>query len=210
MRMQAELARRTRNVTVVLDCGFSVQMSRDVAVRDANARALRPVHGVDAHLATLRTRYGMAFTDELVENVEAVVLCACSEAESAYEYPDADGAYRGAFTEALCDALDAAADARISWRAVMDHVRSRVLGRFFTQRPSLEGPIDRRPFSVVEPRGACRRRAARAGRGSGASSWFLVIVATSRALLDGSNDDRRQGEVRVALPMLERTHKAKL
>ena len=67
--MQAELARRTRNVTVVLDCGFSVQMSRDVAVRDANARALRPVHGVDAHLATLRTRYGMAFTDELVENV---------------------------------------------------------------------------------------------------------------------------------------------
>lgn len=60
---QAQLTAKTKNVTVILDCCHSAQMSRDAAVRDAIPRALaHPANlGFEAHLDGLRARYGADF-----------------------------------------------------------------------------------------------------------------------------------------------------
>src|SRR4051812_35271562 len=60
---QAQLTARTRNVTVILDCCHSAQLSRSDGVVGAMPRALpHPVHtGFAHHLAALRATYGAAF-----------------------------------------------------------------------------------------------------------------------------------------------------
>lgn len=150
---QAQLTQRTRNVTVIFDTGFTSQMSRDAAARDAIPRALpHPVRsGFAEHLEALRARYGSPFsTVDPLGNPDAVVLSACRPSEAAYEYHDADGGYRGAFTEALLEVLADAGNAPISWAVLADAIRSRVLRRFVAQRPEVEGPLRRLPFSLEE------------------------------------------------------------
>lgn len=151
--LQGRLTRKTRNVTVILDCCHSSQMSRDAAVRDAVPRALpNPVElGFAAHLDALRAKYGAAFAAvDPVGNPDAVRLVACAQSESAFDYRNADGKYCGAFTEALIAVLKEVGGADISWAAICDAVRARVLRRFPTQRPDVEGPGQRQLFSLAE------------------------------------------------------------
>lgn len=144
------LTRKTPNLTVILDCCHASQMSRDDAARDAIPRALpHPVKvGFEAHIAALRQQYGAAFDAvEPAGNPSAVRLVACGEAESAFEYETAAGR-RGVFTEALIDVLREVGTADVSWAAVGAAVRARVLRSFRTQRPDIEGPVERAPFST--------------------------------------------------------------
>lgn len=150
---QAQLTARTRNVTVILDCCHSAQLSRsDIAV-GARPRALpHPVHtGFDHHLAVLRATYGPAFDAvDPVGNPDAVRVVACGQSEVAFEYPDAAGQYHGVFTDALIDVLDQVGTASASWAALIGAIRTRVLRQFSRQRPDIEGPIRRGPFSLTE------------------------------------------------------------
>jgi hypothetical protein len=150
---QAQLTRKTKNVTVILDACHSAQMSRDAAVRDAVPRALpHPVElGFTQHVQRLRSVYaGAADAIDSLGNRDAVRLVACGQLESAFEYRDANGDYRGAFTHALIEVLDQVGDAQISWAQLRDAIRARVLRNFAMQRPDVEGPARRRLFSLIE------------------------------------------------------------
>jgi hypothetical protein len=150
---QAQLTARTKNVTVILDCCKASQMSRDSAVQHAVARALpNPVRlGFGAHLAALRETYQVAFDAvDPLGNPDAVRLVACGQVESAYESPNAEGEFRGAFTSALLDLLHEVGEAQVSWAAIGDALRARVLRRFPHQRPDIEGPARRRLFSLAQ------------------------------------------------------------
>jgi hypothetical protein len=150
---QAQLTAKARNVTVILDCCHSAQLSRsDIAV-GAMPRALpHPVHtGFDHHLAALRATYGPAFDAvDPVGNPHAVRVVACGQSEPAFEYPDAAGQYHGVFTDILIDVLNQVGTAPASWAAIIGAIRTRVLRRFPRQRPDIEGPIRRGPFSLTE------------------------------------------------------------
>jgi Caspase domain len=150
---QAQLTAKTRNVTVILDCCHSSQMSRDGAVHAAQPRALpHPLRlGFAAHLAALRAKYGAAYDAvHPTSNPDAVRLVACGLNESAYEYVGSSGSCQGAFTEALLGVLDQIGDVVLSWAALGEAIRERVLRRFPYQRPDLEGPTRRRLFAEDE------------------------------------------------------------
>jgi hypothetical protein len=146
----AQLTAVTRNVTVILDACSAAQLSRDPA---AQVRALpHPVtRGLDRHLAALRARYGAAFDAvDPLGNPHAVRLVACGQTEAAFEQQGADGAAAGAFTEALLAVLAQVDDAQLTWAALAEAVRARVVRRHPTQRPRAEGPARRRLFTLDE------------------------------------------------------------
>lgn len=150
---QAQLTARTRNVTVILDCCHSAQLSRGDGVERATPRALpHPVRtGFDHHLAALRASYGPAFDAvDPVGNPHAVRVVACGQTEAAFESRDAEGEYRGVFTEALIEVLTEVGSSPVSWAAIIGAIRARVLRRFVRQRPDIEGPVRRGPFTLAE------------------------------------------------------------
>jgi hypothetical protein len=150
---QAQLTAKTRNVTVILDCCHSAQLSRSDGVVGALPRALpHPVHtGFEHHMAALRATYGAAFDAvDPVGDPHAVRIVACGQSESAFEYPDAEGRYHGVFTDVLVDVLTRVGTAPVSWGAIISAIRAEVLRRFPRQRPDLEGPVRREPFSLAE------------------------------------------------------------
>jgi hypothetical protein len=150
---QAQLTAKTRNVTVILDCCHSAQLSRSDGVLGATPRALpHPVHsGFDHHLAALRATYGLAFDAvDPVGNSHAVRVVACGQSEAAFEYSDAAGQYHGVFTDVLIDVLTQIGTAPVSWATIVGAIRTRVLRRFIRQRPDIEGPIRRGLFSLTE------------------------------------------------------------
>ncbi len=145
------LTQKTKNATVILDCCHSSQMSRDGAARDAIARALpHPLRlGLDDHLAAIDKLYPGERAQLAPEgNPDAVRLVACGRTESAYEYTNNHGQRTGAMTEALIEILDELEGAPISWSALGQAIRERVLRSFPSQRPDVEGPVRRRLFSI--------------------------------------------------------------
>jgi hypothetical protein len=150
---QAQLTAKTRNVTVILDCCHSAQLSRSDGIVGATPRALpHPVHtGFDHHLAALRAIYGPAFDAvDPVGNLHAVRVVACGQSEVAFESPDEAGVYHGVFTDELIGVLTEAGSAPVSWATIIGAIRTRVLRRFNRQRPDIEGPVRRGLFSLTE------------------------------------------------------------
>lgn len=189
----AQLTAKTQNVTVILDCCHSAQMSRDGAARQAVPRALpHPVHvGFRKHLAALEAKYGRVELDP-VGNPNAVRLVACAQTESAFEYPDAMGRWTGVFSEALIEIVKDIGDVPISWAAIGGAVRERVLQRFVTQRPEVEGPSERRPFS--------REAVDRNGGVPITSSGEQLRILTGRIL------GTRNGDVYGVMPLGSRSY----
>jgi len=150
---QAQLTAKTRNVTVILDCCHAAQLSRSEGAVGAIPRALpHPIEtGFAHHLAALRTTYGRAFDAvDPITDPHAVRVIACGQCESAFERPDAEGQYHGVFTDALIEVLSQVGTAPASWAAIVRAIRARVLRQFRRQRPDIEGPSRRGPFSLTE------------------------------------------------------------
>lgn len=148
-----QLVARSRNVTVILDCCHSGQMSRDGAARDARPRALAHPLRVDlaAHRRDLAATYGADLKAlGAMGNVDAVRMVACGQTELAMEYTNDQGVPTGAFTEALIELFTEIGTSNVTWAALGQAIRQRVLRRFPTQRPDFEGPVDRQVFSLVE------------------------------------------------------------
>ena len=163
---QAQLTAKTQNVTVILDCCHSAQLSRSECGSGATPRALpHPVDaGFDRHLAALRATYGPAFDAvDPVGNLHAVRVVACGQREVAFEAPDQENRYHGVFTEALIDVLGEVGSAPVSWAAIIGAIRARVLREFVRQRPDIEGPVRRGLFSLVEHDDPCGVAIALAG-----------------------------------------------
>lgn len=148
--LQRRLTERTHNVTMIFDCCYAAQMSRTAAALEARPRSLAsPVDlGFDAHLRSLRQRYG-AELDALyaTDNPYAVRLMASSIDEAAHELEDERGTVGGVMTRHLLQVLREVADAPVSWAAIAETVQARVTARLPQQRPVLEGPGGRVPFT---------------------------------------------------------------
>jgi hypothetical protein len=153
---QAELTRKTTNVTVILDCCFAAQMSRDGVIDGVRPKSL-PLPskaGFDAHRRALRERYGAAFDQvDPAGSRDAVRLVACAQNECAGTYA-VKGEYRSIFTDALVEVLRELGDTPVSWDAILPAIRARVRRRSLTQSPQAEGPARRRLFCLTEEGGS--------------------------------------------------------
>jgi hypothetical protein len=145
----AQLTGKTHNVTVILDCCHSAQMSRgDAALGEP--RAVDPVRRrLRRHLEAVRDRRGRIEQLPPTGNPHAVRVVACGEWQQAFTKRDERGP-TGMLTSALLATLREIGDAPISWRAIGAAIRARVLRQCSTQMPMIEGPVKRRPFSLCE------------------------------------------------------------
>lgn len=147
------LTARTQNATVVLDCCHAARMSRDgFALPRADPSVGLDLETVAAWRTELRHR---AEADGVKDgfsgdaNPDLVRVVGCSPNESSFELRSAafGGRVHGALTAALASALASPA-VEGTWHDVLDIVRRQVLGRVPGQRPDVEGPADRLPFSL--------------------------------------------------------------
>lgn len=145
--LQRDLTTKTANVTTILDCCHSGTMSRDVDVlpkavgRDFALTAALPI--LDALDASVSTANEWSDSNPL-----AVRVVACDPLQSAYERPSSLGGRHGALTEQLVLALRALGDRPVSWRTLGERIRRSVTATLPMQRPEVEGPADRVPFSL--------------------------------------------------------------
>ncbi|HWO25645.1 MAG TPA: caspase family protein [Kofleriaceae bacterium] len=152
-QLLGQLTDKTDNVTVILDCCFSSQMSRaGEAAADTVVRALPKLTWrlIGDQLDEVRARFGPIDGPGPMGNPKAVRFAACGDWQTAVQILDAKGQPGGLFTQVLIAALEEIGDAPVSWRALGDVVRARVLRTITTQRPVVEGPVKRRLFSVQE------------------------------------------------------------
>lgn len=144
--LQSRLTTVTHNVTVILDCCHSGLMSRDTSLRLRTSRDKAPHAWVRDHLDRLGLPLGLVPGES---NEYAVRIVACAPGRPAYERPDEAGVSRGILTSELTRALAEAGEEPVTWAALLDLIRFRVLGRMVEQRPEAEGPADRLIFTTV-------------------------------------------------------------
>jgi Caspase domain len=151
-QLLGQLTDRTDNVTVIFDCCFSSQMSRDQAVTGAAVRALPKLTWltIGKQLDKVRERFGPIGGPGVMGNPKAVRLAACGDWQTAVQTVDEQGRPGGLFTQALIATLEEIGDAPVSWRAIGEAIRMRVLRTITTQRPVVEGPVKRLLFSLTE------------------------------------------------------------
>lgn len=151
------IARRTGDLTVVLDCCCSAGASRlSVRPRDSGVRFCR----IDDPAPPLPARRGHDSAEPpsgilaSLGSPEAsdpgyLVAAACQSDESAHEGRSARGKRHGAFTAALLQVLEAQPDSRLEtlrWADLWQAVRECVAGQYPGQHPWLIGRAERRLF----------------------------------------------------------------
>lgn len=152
-----ELTKITKNVTIILDCCFASMMVRSVALEARSSIPKLTVPGLIRHLQSLDPKRATVALDP-VGNPYAVRVAASDQTGAALPVmlPDAlqlaalgldlpaDG-WISAMTFRLAEVLVHVNDARISWRAIGSELRSRMA----VQRPEIEGPDLRVPFTLM-------------------------------------------------------------
>jgi hypothetical protein len=153
--LQYQLTKKTKNVTVILDCCHSARMSRG----EARPKSWKPGHGwpqrtiaqqfatVSCEMAKARAEAG---DDRWFDaNPDAVRLVACAPKEIAFEIDDTDtGGTHGALTDAFVSLVGHLGNGRATWDNVAERLRSRLLEHGLVQRPEAEGPTNRLLFSA--------------------------------------------------------------
>jgi hypothetical protein len=154
----AALTRKTKNVTVILECCFSAQLARGDEPAGA-ARVWPKLTRVvlTRHLQALRERAREFDKLALTGNPDAVRIAAAGQTDSAYQLalPSAgelraigldlpEGGWIGGMTLRLAEILAQIGTTRVSWRSIAAELRARLT----VQRPEIEGPISRVPFSL--------------------------------------------------------------
>lgn len=136
----APLATRTGNVTLILDCCRAASMLSGAAVDPAVLARITAT--LRAAVPVLRSKYDVtrAFEPEIVR------LVATTRNDFAVEHTGPDGEV-GLFTDTLVRVLAEHPHDDRSWQLVIDEVAARVLAVCPSQRPGVEGPRDRLPFS---------------------------------------------------------------
>ena len=146
--LQAELTRKTPNVTTVLDCCHSARMSRD----PSRLPRAREAHGIslDAIMAAYEAARNAPGADriETDSNPLAVRIVACAPDQSAYELNLPDGSRHGALTAMFADLLADQSASRLTWRQLLEGLRPAVMDLVEFQRPEIEGPTDRYLFTT--------------------------------------------------------------
>ncbi len=148
----AQLTDKTPNVTVILDCCHSGQMSRGGPTKPVPGVTLRAKGLTDALNeaeleALVRGAQARLRVADAESNPHALRLMATEPKETAYE-DKRDGVAGGIFTKALLAALEERKDRLASWGSVMLQVREQVMQQMKDQRPDVEGPRRRRLFEL--------------------------------------------------------------
>ncbi|KIW19099.1 hypothetical protein PV08_03391 [Exophiala spinifera] len=147
------MTEKTRNVTTILDCCFAGGMVRDPGLADtAVPKGVPSTAYADVvdHVNSLRARGWSLDEAHVDENPLAVRIAAATASETAWEYQNSRGEWRGAMTEALESVLAASKGNHISWRTLLLRVSEMVTVQFPYQHPQVEGPRNRLTFSVQE------------------------------------------------------------
>ena len=155
----AALTRRTRNVTVILECCFAARMVR--GNEPSTPERVQPKKTqivLTRHLQELRERSRDFAALEITGNPHAVRVAAAgqiegarqvrlrsSEALKAIGIDLPDGSWVSGMTLRLAEILAEIGDAQVTWRSIAPALR----GRFVVQRPEIEGPVSRVPFSLA-------------------------------------------------------------
>jgi hypothetical protein len=151
---QAALTRKTPNVTTILECCYASDMSRDPGAPQPRLSK----GGLVRYLDDLRD--AIARLPPAGSSL-AVRIAACGPHESAlraampsaaalpaYGLSEAPGGnFVGAMTLGLVAILREVGDARVSWRTLAPRLRAYGAGQ---QRPEIEGPTARVPFTLDE------------------------------------------------------------
>jgi hypothetical protein len=151
-QLQWALTEKTDNVTTILDCCHSARMSRDPAAlpKAREWAGAFPWSSVQATWRTLRMNpaAGLANVDS---NPSAIRLVACAPDESAFELQAAGyGGPHGALTNELARLLRQAGSEALTWRGLIGLLRPAVMDLVVSQRPEVEGPVDRYLFQTRE------------------------------------------------------------
>lgn len=170
-----DLSKKTHNITVILDCCHASTMVRGSQRRDLFRSAPifeprpqervrrwegQPHYVMPADLETAYDQFQARKDDLHVDSNPYVVRLVATESGSpAFEF-DIDGICGGYLTRELCAALDEEDQVRASlakderphtsWSRIVGRVRERifVLRDSTTQRPEIEGPLQRLVFSL--------------------------------------------------------------
>jgi len=149
-----QLTRRTRNVTVILDCCHASGMCRGLPslAGSFRARSLPEIwsRGIRPHLQKLKAKGVTIDRLDIYGNPDAVRLMATSPTQLAFEYSPPNGPASGLFTGCLKACLEEVQGQRVSWRSLMRQIRQRVQSFQYGQRPEVEGPRDRLLFVLDE------------------------------------------------------------
>jgi hypothetical protein len=145
-RIQERLTERTENVTTILDCCHSAWMSRDAQLIPKAVTLPFSPQSVATRLASLGVE-----AEGADSNPDAVRLVACQPDQSAFERDSPAGRRSGVFTDMLVGVLRSTRDGPVNWDAVLEMVARRVAAEVPQQRPDLEGPGTRLPFSMTSP-----------------------------------------------------------
>jgi Caspase domain len=155
----ATLTRKTTNATVILECCFAAELARGdepASVARVWPKLTRVV--LTRHLQKLRERSRDFEELELTGNPHAVRVAAAGQTQSAYQLalPPASelhaigidlpkGGWIGGMTLRLVEILAQIGSAHVPWRSIAAELRERLI----VQRPEIEGPIARVPFSLA-------------------------------------------------------------
>jgi hypothetical protein len=194
-QFQWRLVDITRNVTTVLDCCHSGSMARDLSLVTKSKDTDFPpevVAGLVKRLAGTEPRAD--------SNPDAVRVVACAPEESAYEAPNPGGGRRGLLTHELLEALGEIGERPVPWSALISRIRQRVSAAAPLQRPEVEGPASRRPFTTDEVARSHRYPVAeRGGRWViDGGALFGLRIGDAVALSDvESGEDRGEATIEV-------------
>lgn len=143
---------KTENVTVVFDCCHAGQMVRLPRHMNTVAKRIPEIqhYNISNHISSLAGTGMLQGDRHFEENKKAVRLAAAAAVETAWEYEDMCGVWRGAMTEALCHAIEEAGHHKVSWRTIILRVQEMVNRMFPYQHPHVEGPAIRVLFSTQE------------------------------------------------------------
>jgi hypothetical protein len=154
--IQGRLTDVTPNVTTILDCCHSAYMARGAEPAQSANGASNPgtlVKAIDREFpvsgALLRLNEVPPERQGAETNPMAVRVVACQPEQSAYERQSYRGGRHGVLTDTLSDVLEQLGDRAVPWQTVLDVLRRRVQAAFPEQRPEVEGPAGRLPFSII-------------------------------------------------------------
>lgn len=143
------IAETTGDVTLILDCCRAATMTTGLSELDDAARA-NIAEALARSVPRLRAKYGIA-APRAAPETSIVRLVATTASDIAVEQDVPGGIGRiGLFTDALAQVLSGQGAARRSWDELLPEIQEHVLARCSTQRPGLEGPRHRIPFSRDE------------------------------------------------------------
>lgn len=147
--LQSVLTSKTDNVTTILDCCHSGLMSRDATLVPKAVSRDIPIDAALAKLAELEERAGSAGADG---NPMAVRVVACAPNQSAYEAASQfrPGESHGLLTDALAHLLRLTDAPAMSWHMLGERLRTIIRPVASMQRPEVEGPSRRLPFTLEE------------------------------------------------------------